>query len=279
MHSPTAPRFQWRALTSVLMTLGFAMMALSGVMLFLSPPGRVANWTNWTLLGLRKSDWGALHIWFGALFLVMTAVHVFFNWGPLMTYLKNRATRTLGFRAEWAVAAAICVVVFGGTRAGVPPFSSLLAWNESFKESWERPAERAPIPHAELLTLAALAQKGGVDLTAATARLTAKGVTGFTAETVVRDIAEHAKLSAQQVYDIIMTAPKAAGEHVEGKAGGGLGWKTLAQFCADEGLDLAVARARLTAKGLKFEDTQTLRELASANGQKPYELVDILRAK
>ena len=279
MPSPTAPRFQWRALTSVLMTLGFAMMALSGVMLFLSPPGRVANWTNWTLLGLRKSDWGALHIWFGALFLVMTAVHVFFNWGPLMTYLKNRATRTLGFRAEWAVAAAICVVVFGGTRAGVPPFSSLLAWNESFKESWERPAERAPIPHAELLTLAALAQKGGVDLTAATARLTAKGVTGFTAETVVRDIAEHAKLSAQQVYDIIMTAPKAAGEHVEGKAGGGLGWKTLAQFCADEGLDLAVARARLTAKGLKFEDTQTLRELASANGQKPYELVDILRAK
>ncbi len=279
MHSPTAPRFQWRALTSVLMTLGFAMMALSGVMLFLSPPGRVANWTNWTLLGLRKSDWGALHIWFGALFLVMTAVHVFFNWGPLMTYLKNRATRTLGFRAEWAVAAAICVVVFGGTRAGVPPFSSLLAWNESFKESWERPAERAPIPHAELLTLAALAQTRGVDLTAATARLTAKGVTGFTAETVVRDIAEHAKLSAQQVYDIIMTAPKAAGEHVEGKAGGGLGWKTLAQFCADEGLDLAAARARLTAKGLKFEDTQTLRELASANGQKPYELVDILRAK
>lgn len=279
MHFPTAPRFQWRALTSVLMTLGFAMMALSGVMLFLSPPGRVANWTNWTLLGLRKSDWGALHIWFGALFLTMAAVHVFFNWGPLMTYLKNRATRTLGFRAEWVVAAGICVVVFGGTRAGVPPFSSLLAWNESFKESWERPAERAPIPHAELLTLAALAQKGGVDLAAATTCLTAKGLTGFTAETVVRDIAEHANLSAQQVYDIIMTAPKAAGEHVEGKAGGGLGWKTLAQFCAEEGLDLAAARARLTAKGLKFEDTQTLRELASANGQKPYELVEILRAK
>jgi hypothetical protein len=76
-----------------------------------------------------------------------------------------------------------------------------------------------------------------------------------------------------------MTAPKAAGDHVEGKAGGGLGWKTLAQFCADEGLDLAAARARLIAKGLRFEDTQTLRDLASANGQKPYELVELLRAK
>lgn len=279
MNSPAAPRFQWRAFTSVLMTLGFMLIALSGVMLFLSPPGRVANWTNWTLLGLRKSDWGALHIWFGALFLAMTVVHVVFNWGPLLTYLKNRTTRTLGYRTEWAVAALLCVVVFGGTRAGVPPFSSLLAWNESFKESWERPAERAPIPHAELLSLSALAQKGGVDLAAATARLTAKGLTGFTPETIVREIAEHAKLSAQQVYDIIMTAPKAAGEHAEGKAGGGLGWKTLAQFCADEGLDLATARARLTAKGFKIDEAQTLRDLAATTGQKPYELVEMLRAK
>lgn len=279
MHSPTAPRFQWRALTSVLMTLGFLMIALSGTMLFLSPPGRVANWTNWTLLGLRKSDWGALHIWFGALFLAMTAVHVGFNWRPLLGYLKNRVRRTLGFRAEWALAAAVCAGVFAGTRAGVPPFSSLLAWNEAFKESWDRPAGRAPIPHAELLTLAALAQKGGVDPAAAAARLTAKGVTGFTAGTVVRDLAEHAKLSAQQVYDIIMTAPNAAGEHGEGKAGGGLGWKTLAQFCADEGLDPAAVRARLTAKGLRFGETQTLRELAAANRLKPYELVEWLRAR
>jgi hypothetical protein len=34
----------------------------------------------------------------------------------------------------------------------------LLAWNEAFKASRDRPAERAPIPHAELLTLAALAE-------------------------------------------------------------------------------------------------------------------------
>ena len=259
------------------MTLGFSVLALSGLMLFLSPPGRVANWTNWTLLGLRKGEWGGLHVWFGALFLVMSALHVFFNWRPLVSYLRNRAGRSLGFRAEWAVALGLGAVVFAGTRAGVPPFSSLLAWNESFKESWERPAERAPIPHAELLTLAALAEKGGVDPAIATGRLTARGVTGFTPEQVVREIAEHAKLSAQEVYDIIMTAPRAAGEHTEGKAGGGLGWKTLAQFCADEGIELTAARARLVAKGLKVDDALTLRELASGSGQKPYELIELIR--
>jgi hypothetical protein len=273
----TTPGFQWRALTSVLMTLGFMLLALSGIMLFLSPPGRVANWTNWTLLGLRKSEWGGVHIWFGTLFLVMTALHTFFNWRPLVSYFKNRATRTIGFRREWAVAAVLTVVVFVGTKAGVPPFSSLLAWNEDFKGSWEQPAQRAPIPHAELLSLSALAEKGGVDLAAATTRLNAKGISGFTAETIVQKIADQAKIPAREVYDIILTGPKPAGGHGDGKAGGGLGWKTLTQFCADEGLSLEKVRAQLTAKKIKFEDTMTLRDIASSNGQKPYDLVESLR--
>ena len=275
----TTSRFQWRALTSVLMTLGFLLLAVSGTVLFLSPPGRVANWTNWTMLGLRKSDWGGLHIWFGTLFLAMSALHVFFNWRPLVSYFKSRATRSIGFRKEWAVAAGLCALVFVGTRAGVPPFSTLLAWNEEVKESWERPSERAPIPHAELLTLAALAQKGGVEIAVATTRLAAKGITGFTAETIVQKIADSAKIPAREVYDIIMSGPKVAGGHAEGQAGGGLGWKTLTQFCADEGLSLEAVRAQLTAKKIKFDDAMTLRDIASSNGQKPYDLVESLRVK
>jgi hypothetical protein len=275
----TTSRFQWRALTSVLMTLGFLLLAVSGTVLFLSPPGRVANWTNWTMLGLRKSDWGGLHIWFGTLFLAMTALHVFFNWRPLVSYFKNRVTRSIGFRKEWAVATVLCVGVFAGTRAGVPPFSTLLAWNEEVKESWEPASARAPIPHAELLTLAALAEKGGVEIAVATTRLAAKGITGFTAETIVQKIADSAKIPAREVYDIIMTGSKPAGGHAEGQVGGGLGWKTLAQFCEGEGLSLEAVKAQLTAKKIKFDDTMTLREIASSNGQKPYDLVESLRAK
>jgi len=275
----SSPGFQWRALTSVLMTLGFALLALSGLMLFLAPPGRVANWTNWTLLGLRKNEWGGVHIWFGTLFLVMTVLHTFFNWRPLVSYFKNRAARRIGFRPEWAVAALVTVVVFGGTRAGLPPFSTLLAWNETFKESWEAGTQRAPIPHAELLSLAALAEKGGVDLATATTRLTAKGITGFTGETIVQKIADGAKIPARELYDIILTAPKGTGGHVEGKAGGGLGWKTLTQFCVDEGLAIETVRAQLTAKKIKFDDSMTLRDIASGNGLKPYDLVESLRPK
>lgn len=56
----------WCGLASVLVAVSFVMLLLSGAMLFVAPPGRVANWSNWRLLGLTKHDWGGLHIWFAA---------------------------------------------------------------------------------------------------------------------------------------------------------------------------------------------------------------------
>ena len=38
--------FRWRALVSLLVASGFLVMAVTGIMLYVSPPGRVANWTD-----------------------------------------------------------------------------------------------------------------------------------------------------------------------------------------------------------------------------------------
>ncbi len=279
MNDSATPPLQWRALTSVLMGLAFLLLTTSGAMLFLSPPGRVANWTNWTILGLRKAEWIGLHIWFSVIFLVGAAGHLLYNFRPLFSYFKDRLTRRVAVRREWLVAAVLCVGIAVGTLAKVPPFATVLAWNEDLKESWDRPAERAPIPHAELLTLAALAEKGGVDLASASARLTANGIAGFTGQTVVQQIAGSANLSAQKIYDLILTGPKeAAGFHVEGQVGGGPGWKTLAQLCTEEEIDVASAISRLAAQNIPASDKLTLREIAMGANRKPYELLEIIRA-
>ena len=131
-----------------------------------------------------------------------------------------------------------------------------------------------------MLTLAALAEKGGVNLATATARLAASGVTGFAPDMVVQRIADDAKRSARQIYDIIITGPKGAGGHAEGKAGGGPGSKTLTQLCADEGIDLKTALARLQTQGVMATADLPLREIARNNGdRKPYELLEIVRGQ
>jgi len=280
MNASNAPlqRFQWRSLVTALVALSFGLLLASGTILFFAPPGRVANWTRWAVVGLRKSDWTGLHVWFSVVFLVVVGGHLYFNWRPLLSSLRDRATRRIALRREWIVAAGVVAVVAFGTLRHVGPFETLLAWSEQWKESWDRPAERAPIPHAELLTLAALAEQGGVSLATATERLQAKGVRDFKGETVVRDIAERANHSAREIYDIILDpAAHRAAAASEGSTVRGLGWKTLAQFCADEGIELAAALGRLKTGGVIADETLTLREIAAASGRKPYELPDLIR--
>ena len=142
---------------SILIAIAFLALAVTGVVLFLVPPGRVANWTDWRLAGLSKDQWQSLHICFGVVFAVGSVVHIYLNWRTLVCYFTSRATGRLSFRWEWALAIGLCAVVGFGTVLGLPPFSSFMAFHETVKHSWEAEERRPPIPHAELLTLSELA--------------------------------------------------------------------------------------------------------------------------
>ena len=54
----------------------FLMLILSGTMLYVSPPGRVAHWTGWTLLGGSKEQWGAVHSLMALVFLIGGLFHL-----------------------------------------------------------------------------------------------------------------------------------------------------------------------------------------------------------
>jgi hypothetical protein len=287
--SSRRPVFAWRALISVLISGAFLVLVVSGTVLFVSPPGRIANWTNWAMLGLRKHDWISVHVCFSVLFVVGAFIHAGFNWRPLLTYFKDRLTRRAGFRLEWLAALLICAGVYVGTRAAIPPFSSLLAFSDQVKESWDKPRDRAPIAHAELLTLAELAEKAGIDVKTAANRLQAKGMTGASSKVVVQDLAQKNQRSAQQIFQALTDPGERAGEREQqrhsagfagGKGAGGPGRKTLTEYCAGEGIDEKSALERLQSKGIKARPDQTLREIAVNNGyERPYELMSILGGK
>lgn len=277
-------------MTSVLITVSFLALVLSGGVLFISPPGRVANWTNWNILNLTKHDWSEVHIAFGTVFLIGAIFHVVFNWRPLVSYFKDRLTRRMSFRREWLMALVICAGVYAATRSGIPPFSTLLAFSERLKGSWEEPAQRAPIPHAELLVLSELAEKAGIEVEVAMNRLREKGLTGIDSGKVVEELAQQNGRSAREVYEIMLAEPERSGQgHGQGQAnrnrggggaGGGMGWKTLSDFCAEEGIDVEEGLSRLDAKGVRARPEQTLREIALANGySRPADLLETLRAK
>ena len=91
-------------MTSVFIAASFLVLLFSGTVLFVSPPGRVANWGNWRMVGLTKHDWASVHTWFAATFFVAAVFHLIFNIRPLLNYFRDRLTRRPGLRWEWVVA-------------------------------------------------------------------------------------------------------------------------------------------------------------------------------
>ncbi|HRZ38761.1 MAG TPA: DUF4405 domain-containing protein [Candidatus Paceibacterota bacterium] len=311
------PGFSWRAMTSVMLTASSLVLLASGIVLFVAPPGRVANWSDWRILGLTKHDWSGLHVWFATVFVVVALVHLVFNVRPLVNYFRSRLTRRFAVRREWAVALALCGLILAGTRLGWPPFSSLLALNEEVKRSWEDPRAQAPIPHAELLTLEALSSQTGVPFETAVERLEARGATDAQPDIVVEDFARINALTPQRVFEIIQGqrargggggrggtpevtgtgsgeergsgARSGGGGFGRGGGGGGGGYggggsgagrMTIEQYCADQQIDIEKAIDLLKAKGVQASPSQTLREVAQQNGlTRPSELIEMLRPR
>ncbi|UWX57919.1 DUF4405 domain-containing protein [Chlorobaculum sp. MV4-Y] len=49
--------FKWRVFISTGLVLIFLVMLISGIVRFVSPPERVANWTDWNIFCLTKKGW------------------------------------------------------------------------------------------------------------------------------------------------------------------------------------------------------------------------------
>ncbi len=67
-------------------------------------------------------------------------------------------------------------------------------------------------------------------------------------------------------------------DHAATQSKSGFGQKTLAEYCAEQGLNLDAALARLQAGGIKARGADTFRQLADKNGyDRPSEIIRLLQ--
>jgi len=152
-------KFNWRGWTTFVVAISFIVDLISGVILYISPPGRVAHWTNWTIWGLNKGDWEAIHTIFGYILLIIIGVHLYFNWKILLNYIWSRVRKALNLRWELGLATLVCFFIFWGTLGNITPFSSIMDLGEYFKNGWQESKADIPVAHAELLSLSDFAAK------------------------------------------------------------------------------------------------------------------------
>lgn len=266
-------RFSWKPFTSFLILCASLVILLTGAVLYVAPAGRIANWTHWMLGPLDKEQWQALHTVFALLFVVAAVLHLVFNWRVLLSYLKTRLHTGTSNRREFAAASALSVAVLALTLADAPPFSTVMEVGEWAKNSWVSQDTEPPVPHAEGLTLARLADVTRQPLDQVVATLDRAGVKGAAAEVTVGELAARNGLTPQQLYARARATAGPMPVNVES----GLGRKTVAQVCEELGIALHEGLRRLEAAGLPASADDTMKGLAGKFGRTPHDVLPVLR--
>ena len=275
-------RFDWKSFISFGLFFSFFVIALTGLVLYIAPPGRVAKWVNWELIGLSKEGWQALHTNFSYLFLVLSIFHLFsMNWKVFWSYVKKRAGSGVHRKKELAAGAVLFLVVFMGTLFQVPPMQTVMDIGEYFTESWEKTAEKAPIAHTEALTIAEVSEKlVKMSPDEIVGKLKAAGLDHVTPDMALADIADKNGKSPFEVYQMIVDkAETRTMDFGALKEGSGIGRKTVKEIAEMTGVPLDVLLQRLKEVGIDAQPGETLKEIAERVDKTPYELIELLKGK
>jgi hypothetical protein len=126
----------FRKIISLFLFYTLTIGMISGIVLYIAPHGSVASMLQWKLIGLDKHGWEAVHIIFGFIMVVAGFIHLYFNWKPFISYIKQKTTAL--FSKTFIITTALVALILAGTIYQVPPFSSVINLSDTLKRSWEK---------------------------------------------------------------------------------------------------------------------------------------------
>ncbi len=151
--------FAWRKYISVGLALSFFMIALSGTILYIAPPGRVARWIHWMVLGLNRAQWETQHTLFSYLFLLFGVVHLFsMNWKAFLTYFTNGILNKIRSKKEAVAALTTVLLIFFLTFFEVPPVISIMNLGNNISDTWSEKIGNPPARGVESMSAAEIAE-------------------------------------------------------------------------------------------------------------------------
>jgi predicted membrane protein len=278
-----------RGLIAFLTLSGFLIMVLTGIILYITPHGRIAYRVDWHFIGLTKVQWGNIHIISALLFLIAGIFHIYYNWKPLVNYIFNKVSGGLKLKKEMAITAGLSFVIFFSAIFQLPPLKYVTDLNEYVKESWIISREyEPPFGHAERLSLEVFTKKMKIDLDKALLELEENGIKVKNVKDSLEKIAKANKTSPMKLYTVIK---KFEGKRKKTKrgfytpetveeqfAGTGVGRKTLLQICGEVGEDIVVAQKKLLKHNIQVKDDELLKDIANRYDLYPIDILKIILA-
>lgn len=263
-----------RKITSLTIFISFLVMTYTGIMLFISPHGRIAYWSDWKLWGLSKDQYGEIHTTSMVLFVSFVSLHIYYNWKPILNYIKNSAKKISFTKKEVLIALGINFIFVAGTLSYIPPFNMFLNFEAYIKNNWAKKLGEPLYGHAELSTLKVFCKKADIDLQTAQKKLKERGIK-FNTNQNLKTISKNNGLSPEKLYLIIK--PTNSTNH-KNSTPSMLGRKTLKELSKEGYIDINHALKVLAAKGVKdIDPNRRIKDIADELDIMPINVYDIIK--
>lgn len=278
-------KFNLRSFTGFSLVISTIIMSWSGFILYVAPPGRIANWGTWRLMLFTKAEWQALHTIFSYLFFILFIIHLFFvNWKAFLTYFRSKVRAGLNRKWELASAVILSTVVFIGTLDYWTPFGPVMVFGDKVRESWGNKIETPPVVHMEDYTLDSLsASFGGIPSDELMKQLIDKDVKVEGTDISLEIIARENNTTPAAIYKILESIYSPSGKGTggrEGTGGGGnpsgYGRYTIKSIAESSGREPSALLLKLKEQGIEADENTTVRAIADRMGITPKEVYDML---
>jgi len=265
-------KFSWKAFISFGLTYSFIFIFISGILLYMSPPGRYAHWVSWTILGLTKEGWQSIHTVFSYTFVILSIFHLFtVNWKQFLSYIKSKKSKGLNRKREFYFSTILAIAFFFGIIFAIPPFSSVMNFGEYLTDSWEKVEEEPPVPHAEQFTLEELAEQ--LHYPSVEKIIRKLDIHKIKYEnTNLQTLQEIAKINETTPIDVYNLITQKTGTE---RQGSGIGRKTIEDFAVEVGKTPDEVMKILKENGIEAKKGETLRDIGDNNDIPPRDIFDL----
>lgn len=272
-------QFNIRAFISLYMTIAFIVMTISGTILYIAPPGRIAHWSYWAILGFTKSEWQAFHTMFTFIFVLAGVLHIIYNWKPIIKYISNKISGTSKIRKELIYSVIFSAFIFGGTYTKIPPFITVLDFGESITDSWADESTEPPVPHAEELTLSEISTQVNLKTKQIMQKLNNNGFSVSDSNKTLQEIAEQYNTIPSDIYKAInlnLQKSNSSVTNTKYTPGSGYGRKLLSVVFNENALTWEEGIKLLKKSGILVSEDGKLKDIANENGKLPVDIINAL---
>ncbi len=206
-----------KKITSLNLGFSFLIMSYTGIILYIAPHGRISKWLDWHLFGLDKTQYQELHTTSMVTFLLFGILHIYYNWKPIVSYMKDE-TRKISFtKKEFLIALILNTLFIVGTLTLTQPFKGFLDLGENIKSSWGEKSKKttssslgnvqinikAPPQQLGRKTLQELNDMGNINLENSIKILKLEGLSDINSDSKIREIANELDATPTDIYNII----------------------------------------------------------------------------